>query len=148
MSSQAASATSGDIVGATPILFAKLFTIVLTALISLASGVWAWKLDDPGKADFKMRSIYLLRLTVIPIGAYILLTTTVHPWYVTLIVPFLPFLYPVRDETNLTGRFVWSWIYLSIAISLSYLTYIDPQNLREYPLVRLLEYLQESFGNR
>jgi len=110
-------------------------------MISLAIGVWAWRLDDPGKADFNMRSVYLLRLTVIPLGAYVLLTTTVHPWYVTLIVPFLPFLYPVRDETNLTERFVWPWIYLSIAVSLSYLTYIDPQNLREYPLVRLLEYL-------
>ncbi|MGB7115081.1 MAG: polyprenol phosphomannose-dependent alpha 1,6 mannosyltransferase MptB [Anaerolineales bacterium] len=141
LGSQAAGATSGEMVGDTPILFAKLFTIALTALISLASGVWAWKLDDPGKADFNTRSVYLLRLTVIPIGAYLLLTTTVHPWYVTLIVPLLPFLYPVQDETNLTGRFVWPWIYFSIAVSLSYLTYIDPQNLREYPLVRLLEYL-------
>ena len=141
LGSQTAGATSGEMVGDTPILFAKLFTIALTALISLASGVWAWKLDDPGKADFNLRSVYLLRLTAIPIGAYLLLTTTVHPWYGTLIVPLLPFLYPVQDETNLTGRFVWPWIYFSIAVTFSYLTYIDPQNLREYPLVRLLEYL-------
>jgi len=141
MGYQAAGASSGEMVGDTPILFAKLFTIVLTTLISLASGVWAWKLDDPGKADFNTRSVYLLRLAFIPIGAYILFTTTVHPWYVTLVIPLLPFLYPFQDETNLTGRFVWPWIYFSIAVSLSYLTYIDPQNLREYPFVRLLEYL-------
>jgi len=141
MGYQAAGGTSGEMVGDTPVLFAKLLTIVLTALISLASGAWAWKLDDPGKADINMRNVYLLRLVFIPIGAYILFTTTVHPWYVTLLVPLLPFLYPVQDETNLTWRFMWPWIYFSIAVSLSYLTYIDPQNLREYPLVRLIEYL-------
>jgi hypothetical protein len=76
-----------------------------------------------------------------PIGAYLLLTHTVHPWYVTFVVPLLPFLLPREDEDSQVSRFIWPWIYLSLAVSLSYLTYLDPDNLQEYDLVRLVEYL-------
>jgi alpha-1,6-mannosyltransferase len=34
----------------------------------------------------------LLRLAVVPLAAYLLVATTVHPWYATWIVPLLPFL--------------------------------------------------------
>lgn len=86
-------------------------------------------------------NLVLLRLAVIPISAYLLLTTTVHPWYVTLLLPLLPFmacgsLGPVRGT-----RFVWAWLYFAWVVSFSYLTYLGPVSLHASPLDLLLEYL-------
>lgn len=83
----------------------------------------------------------LLRLAIVPVAAYLLLTTTVHPWYVTLIIPLLPFLLPKRGETTVWGRFLWPWLFFSAAVSLSYLTYFDPANPREFDLIRQVEYI-------
>jgi len=63
------------------------------------------------------------------ISAYLLLVpTTFHPWYVIWLLPCLCF-YPS-----------WGWLYLSGALSLSYLAY-----LQSYPIVplgiHLLEFL-------
>ena len=61
-------------------------------------------------------------------GYLLLLPTSFHPWYLIWILPFLC-LYPT-----------WGWLYLSGAISLSYLKYVqEPEIL---PLaVRLVEFL-------
>ncbi len=130
-----------EIVGRTPILVARSITSVGIMLISLLAGWWAWRLDDPQRGSYLTRTLNLVRLSVMPIGAYLLLTHTVHPWYVTFVVPLLPFLLPREDEDSQVSRFIWPWIYLSLAVSLSYLTYLDPDNLQEYDLVRLVEYL-------
>lgn len=123
------------------ILLAKLITAGLAGLAVLVTGWWAWRIDDPQKADHETRNLGLLRLTVIPIGAYLLFTPTVHPWYVTLIVPFLPFLLPRRSETPLVERFVWPWLFFTMIVAVSYLSYIDPSNPREFAWVRRMEYL-------
>jgi len=123
------------------ILLAKMITTGMLGLSVLATGLWAWRIDDPKGADREIRNMGLLRLAVIPIGAYLLLSPILHPWYVTMIVPFLPFLLPRKDEKPISGRFVWPWLYFSIAVAISYLTYIDPQNLREFTWVRNVEYL-------
>ena len=83
----------------------------------------------------------MLRLALVPPAAFLLLTTTVHPWYVTLLIPLLPFLLPKQGEATHSGRFLWPWIYFSIAVAFSYATYWDPDNLREYRLVRQVEYI-------
>ena len=44
-------------------------------------------------------------------------------------------------EATAWGRFLWAGLYFSIAVSLSYLTYWDLNNLREYRWVRLVEYI-------
>ena len=121
-----------EIVGEAPIRAAKLIMMVMLGLVSIAV---AWKAR--GCKD----DVVMLRLAAIPLGAYLLLTTTVHPWYVTLMIPLLPFLLPAEGEPSRSGRFIWPWIYLSAAVSLSYLTYLDPENLREYDWVRLFEYV-------
>jgi hypothetical protein len=123
------------------ILLAKSISMGVIGLSILATGLWAWRFDDPQGADHQTRNLGLLRLAVILIGAYLLFSTTLHPWYVTLILPFLPFLLPRKGETPIPGRFVWPWLYFSIAVAFSYLTYIDPQNLREFAWVRNVEYL-------
>jgi hypothetical protein len=74
------------------------------------------------------------KLWIAPIFAYLLLTPTVHPWYLAPLIALLPFsLFPCFPVSL-------SSLYLSTSISLSYLTYLDPLNLRETEFVRRWEY--------
>lgn len=81
-----------------------------------------------------------LRLMAVPFMAYLLLTTTVHPWYALLLLAFLPFLPPVRGESPWRWLAVVPWLYLSATVPLSYLTYLDPLNFRELEWVRRTEW--------
>jgi hypothetical protein len=130
-----------EVVGQAPIQMARTITSATIVLISLLTGLWAWRIDSHQRANYLTRTSNLIRLAVIPIGAYLLLTHTVHPWYVGFILPLLPFLLPRREEESQVSRFIWPWLYLSVAVTLSYLTYIDPNDLREYDVVRLIEYI-------
>lgn len=134
-------AVPAEVVGQAPILAARFITSSAIMLISLLTGWWAWRLDAPSPGDYLTRTLNLVRLSVIPVGAYLLLTHTVHPWYAAFIVPLLPFLLPRGEERSQVSRFIWPWLYFSIAVTLSYITYLDPHDLREYDLVRLIEYL-------
>ncbi len=128
-------------VGETSIMIARLTTALITLLIATLAGHLAWRADDPQRRDFSKRTLSLIRISVIPISAYLLLTPTVHPWYVTLIVPFLPFLLAKKGEEINHQRFVWPWVYFTIAVSLSYLTYLNPNDFREFYQVRQIEYI-------
>jgi len=130
---QTAGAVPVEIVGETPILLAKAITTGLLGLVVLFTAWQVWRKER--------NSLDLLRLALIPMGAYLLLTPTVHPWYLTLIIPFLPFLQPQKGESTSYRAFIWPWIYFSIAVAFSYLTYYDPANFREYAQVRALEYV-------
>jgi alpha-1,6-mannosyltransferase len=111
---------------------AKLTVTILLGLVLLAVWLKGRRYND---------NLALLRLAIIPLAAYLLLTTTVHPWYVTLIMPLLPFLPAKEGEAARTGRFLLPWLTFSAAVALSYLTYLDPANLRETILVGLAEYV-------
>ena len=137
---QTPGAVPADIAGGTPGNLARSISGLVIILAAVITAVWSWKLDDPGKYSFEKRNLFLLRISFFPLGAFLLFTTTVHPWYVTLFVPFLAFLLPVRNETGAISRFIWPWIYFSCAVALSYTTYLDLGNLREYYLIRKLEY--------
>lgn len=82
-----------------------------------------------------------LRWLAAPLAGYLLLSATVHPWYLLVILPFLPFLTPARDEPPAVWLWALPWLWLSGALALSYLTYLDPANLREFEWVRRLEWL-------
>jgi hypothetical protein len=138
---QTPGAVPPGIVGQTPILVARFLTSAATLLVSLLTGIWAWRLDSASRAGYLVRTLALFRLSVIPIAAYLLLTHTVHPWYAAFIVALLPFLLPAEDEGMQVSRFIWPWLYLSLAVSLSYVTYLDPNDLREYSFVRPVVYL-------
>jgi alpha-1,6-mannosyltransferase len=102
-------------------------------LIVLLAAVWRAARECAGPRD-------LLRLAVLPLMGYILLTTTVHPWYLLILVAFLPFLAPGSDEP---GRGWWPlapWLYLSWALALSYLSYLTPGEFREPAWVRAAEW--------
>jgi hypothetical protein len=93
----------------------------------------------------------ILRLSAVPFMTYTLLTTTVHPWYIHILLAFLPFLpgtfFNAEGAEGQRGREFLSWlvtspwIYLSGALALSYLTYIDPLDYREFEWIRQTEWL-------
>ncbi|MBE9523635.1 MAG: hypothetical protein IMY76_00955 [Chloroflexi bacterium] len=130
-----------DLVGKAPIYIAKAITIALLGSAALLTGWLSWRIVKFEHYTLDDRNLALIRLALLPLGAYLLLTATVHPWYVTLIVPLTTFLIPKDDESIGIKRFLWPWIYFSIAVTLSYLTYLDPVNLREFRWVRLMEYI-------
>ena len=125
---------------AAPIWLARQIAAAALGLVSLAGLVWAWKRTGYRRGQPAALALDLLRLAALLSGAYLLLTATLHPWYVTLILPFLAFLLPAPGQTNSIRRFVWPWLYLSCAVAFSYLTYIDPADLHEYALIRPVEY--------
>jgi alpha-1,6-mannosyltransferase len=123
------------------IRLARVVTTACMGIATLGAGIWAWRLDGSPGGNYQRRSLNLLRLAVVSLGAYLWFTHTVHPWYVTIILPFIIFLFPAPGEKTTGWRFAYPWLYYSCAVAVSYLTYIDPQNLREFYLVRRIEYL-------
>jgi hypothetical protein len=70
--------------------------------------------------------------------AYALLTPTFHPWYLLIVLAFLPFL--GSDNWIRGWLYMAPWLYLSAAVVLSYLTYLDPLNHGEIEWVRKVEW--------
>ncbi len=83
----------------------------------------------------------ILRLTAVPFMANFILTPTVHPWYLLILLAFLPFLPPTKGETRWWWLAALPWLYLSGALIFSYLTYLNPQQPAELEWVRQLEWL-------
>jgi hypothetical protein len=108
--------------------------VVTISLGLVLVSVW-WRGRD-GYDDLSV-----LRLALVPLAAYLLLATTVHPWYVALVVPLLPFLPSRPGSSSKAERFLVPGLLFPAAVALSYVTYLDPDNLREYTLIRLLEYI-------
>jgi len=82
-----------------------------------------------------------LRLMSLPLMGYMLITPTLHPWYILILLAFLPFLTPAGEESPWLWLLVAPWLYLSGALIFSYLTYLDPLNFGELEWVRQLEWL-------
>ena len=82
-----------------------------------------------------------LRLMAVPLMAYVLLTPTLHPWYILILLAFIPFLPPFQNESRWQWLLITPWLYLSGALIFSYLTYLDPLNFGEREWVRQLEWL-------
>ena len=101
-------------------------------LVLLAVFLLAGKFDGPRAT---------LRLAAIPLMAYILFTPTFHPWYLLLLLAFLPFLPPAAGESRLWWLAVLPWLWLSGTAVFSYLAYLDPLLVVERPWVRLLQWL-------
>jgi hypothetical protein len=128
-------------VGEIPIELAKTITAGLLGGAVLAA---AWLVRRAGNGDLippQRRTLNLLRAAVLPLSAYLLLTPTLHPWYVIAIIPLLPFLFERVAGRTVPSAFIWPWLYFSAAVVLSYLTYLDPNDLRELAWVRWVEYL-------
>jgi hypothetical protein len=118
----------------------KVIVGVTMSLIILVVSWRVYRIENRTELRDRERTLSMIRHALILVGAYILLTTTVHPWYLTLVIIFLPFL-PSQQESPSASRFIWSWLVLTITIQFSYLSYLDPEVFVEYPLVRWVEYL-------
>jgi hypothetical protein len=99
-----------------PRLVAMLFLTALFGAVALYVARTGEGKDIPWRA-YLMVSAYLL-----------LLPTSFHPWYLVCILPFLC-VYPS-----------WGWLYLSGAITLSYLKYVQETGILPFG-IRLLEFL-------
>jgi alpha-1,6-mannosyltransferase len=118
--------------GWVPTLIARLTVLVALCLVVMV--VWR-------RGRRCTNNLALLRLAAVSLAAYLLVATTVHPWYVTFVISLLPFLPSRGGEAARRRRLVVPWLYFSAVVSLTYLTYLDPANPRESDLVRLVEYV-------
>ncbi len=120
-----------------------------------------WNIADPNQAAKQIVGLFMLsvlaivwlksrglesspktlRLMTGPLMAYLLLTPTVHPWYALILLAFIPFLTPAAGESPRRWLAVLPWLYLSAALPLSYLTYLNPLDFRELVWVRRVEWL-------
>jgi alpha-1,6-mannosyltransferase len=118
-------------------------TIILTSffLIMLWVTFRVGKIHNNLELDTNSKKLALVRLAVVPIGAYLLLAPTIHPWYITILIPFLPFLESRSGEESVYHRLIWPGLFLSISVMLSYLTYVDKALYQEFFFVRRIEYL-------
>jgi len=119
---------AADPVGLAKMIIAIVMMGVLTAVFLLAR-------------TYKNDVTAMLRLTAVPFIAYILLTPTLHPWYILILLALLPFLPPTASESGQRWWLAAPWLYLSGALIFSYLTYRDPLNFGELEWVRQLEWL-------
>lgn len=81
------------------------------------------------------------RLMMVPIALYILLSPTLHPWYLLILLAFLPFWPPENDEPRRLWLPVIPWLYLGAVLALSYATYFDPVSPGELEWIRQVEWL-------
>jgi alpha-1,6-mannosyltransferase len=109
---------------------------VFVGLLLLAVLAFVWRV-----ARGRREPRALLRLMALPFMAYILFTTTLHPWYLLILLAFLPFGPPGAGESSQRWWWVAPWLYLSGVIVLSYLSYVTPDVFRDLAWVRLVEWL-------
>ena len=114
-----------------PALIAKMVMGVLMCALLVV----AWR-----RARRELSGLQLVRLAVLPLAGYLLLTPTVHPWYTAIFVPLLPFLARSAGATSRSGRFLAPLLYFSCSAALSYLAYLDPASPRDLAAVRIAEY--------
>ena len=112
--------------------------IALAGMLLVLFVVWVVARRHPGERA-------ALRLMAVPFMAYIALTPTLHPWYILILLAFLPFLPPAAEESRWLWLMALPWLYLSGALIFSYLTYLDPHQFGELEWVRRLEWLPTLF---
>ena len=81
-----------------------------------------------------------LRAMAVLMMAYVVLTPTLHPWYLITLMALLPFVTPGPHESRQRWWLLAPWTYLAAAVVFSYLTYLDPLAHGERTWVRQLEW--------
>ncbi len=117
---------------------------ILAGTIMLIVFIWsikqAWKLNQPGNESLAAQRS-LVRLSLVPLGTYLILSPTVHPWYLTWLLPFLPFFIPAKDDSPKLWYWLVPFVYFSLAVVFSYLAYYNPGEVKVPNWVLWLEYL-------
>lgn len=119
---------------------------VVTGVTMLALLTWTWwrarSANGADPADVRRQ----LRLLAVPLLGYVVLTPVLHPWYLTMVIATTIALAPTPDEPVQRWWLLAPWWYLSGAVSLSYLTYLDPDAFGELDWVRRVEWWPTLLG--
>lgn len=107
---------------------------VTTAAVVLVVAVVGWQVRGASSRE-------LLALAAVPLAASVLLSSIVHPWYLLIVIAFVPFVAPGPTDDLRRWWWVVPWIHLSAALVLSYLTYRDPLAFGEVAWVRWVEWI-------
>lgn len=111
-----------------------------TGAIMAAVGFVIWVLARRTSSGRKVDVRRTLRLMVVLIAAYVLITPVLHPWYLVILLALLPFTTPADGESLWRWWLTAPWMYLLGALPLSYLTYRDPAAFGELNWVRRVEW--------
>jgi hypothetical protein len=95
-----------------------------------------------GQIDPTVVNRRLLRWMALPFGIYLALAPTVYPWYLTLVLVMLPFLWTGDgEEARHARRWIWPWIYFMFLEAFTYLAYSGVSAPRGLELIRTLGYI-------
>ena len=114
--------------------------IIVAAAMVVVAAITAYRARE------EIKLLENLRLMILPVGAYLLLTPTVHPWYALLLIVLLPFQARRSGEPFRQSLFLGLGLLLTATLPLSYLTYLDPDNFNELTCVPLVEWLPILVG--
>lgn len=115
--------------------------VVAASMGAVIIGVW-WRANRP-RAELEPAEAIRrnLRLAVIVVMAYVVLTPVLHPWYLVLLLALVPFVTPSAAESTARWLLTLPWYYLAAAVSFSYLTYRQPDRFGELVWVQRLEWI-------
>jgi hypothetical protein len=119
---------------------ARLISTLLWQGCILAAGWLAWKNAQQAELPQTEQQRRLLALATLPAAGFVISAMAMHPWYITGTLPFLVFLLPPSGRMRAPAYFA-AWVYLSLAIAASYLTYSNPPHFADFEQVRYFEYL-------
>ena len=107
--------------------------LVVALLAAVVVTVWARGRRPPASPPPEA-----LRLLAVPLMASAILTPTLQPWYLLIVVALLPFI----GGSDRWRRWLplAPWLYLNAAVVVSYLTYLDPLRHAEIEWVRMVEW--------
>lgn len=119
-----------------PVALTRLVMAALVLVVMLVIWARSRRLVEP---------LAIVRMAIVPLAMYTLLTPVLHPWYLLIVILFVPLLTPTDAEAADGGALRWllalPWLYLSGALVLSYLTYRDPAAFAELKWVRRVEWV-------
>jgi hypothetical protein len=116
-----------------PINMARVISIILLGLVGLLVFNTARRKSSESDLDQALPQSALL------ISTYLLLSAVVFPWYLTLLLAMLPLIRVQKSWPAIL--FIAGWLYFSVAVNLSYLTYLDPKSPQELEWIRIVEYI-------
>jgi len=124
--------------------FARLISFFLPAITGIILGILAWNLEKQKQKNIDGPFVYdrtLARWAIIPFGLYLILTPTVHPWYLALILSMLPYVWPGEGENEQVRRWIWPWLYFMFFEAFTYLAYSGIQKPGGLNWIQTIAYL-------
>lgn len=107
---------------------ARSLGLILPVGAALAVGLWSWRGNPPTTMDNPQFDRNLLRYLQLPFWLFILLSPTIHPWYISLALVLIPLFWLARDEEfpaqkARLDRLIVPWVYFTLHLGLTYLAY-------------------------